>query len=259
MKNYQDGSTLIVVLGLLVVITLIGTLAMKSSLVSLNIATNSQAQQIMMQSSDSGLFKIEDPKQLNRYLAGNGLLGYLKGATNKEKELVFCIRNTDNKFFDIGKASLIYWQSGKYKPDNGTIGLDGYCNVTQNESYTSGRKAVITQIAVRYTSTPTEPFQFYHRGTDAQTAKLEEAERVMVHATSLMPTLANDVSTTDINECLQTHLNLAILPVDAVYDPDTSAEVQAFKKGQISVSQCLTNLNVPHTTQVAEYKLSQVL
>lgn len=259
MKVNQNGSTLIIVLGLLVVITLIGTLAMKNSLVSLNIATNSQAQQIMTQSSDSALFNIEDPTQLNRYLARNGLLGYMKGDANKEKELVFCLRGQDAKFFDINKASIIHWQSGKPGPTNNLIGYEGYCDMKTNDSYTSGRKAVITQIAIRYTSTPTDPFQFYHRGTDADTAKLEQAERLMVHSTSLMPTLASDLDADKVNDCLSKHLNLAIEPIDSVYDTSNTDQVKENAQGKISVSQCLTALNIPHTTQVVEYKLSQNL
>lgn len=254
MKAYQSGSTLIVVLGLLVVITLIGTLAMKNSLVSLNIATNSQVQQIMTQSSDSALFQIEDPTQLGLYLASDGLLGYMKTDANKEKELVFCVRGSDTQFFDMNKASIIHWQSGKPGPTNNLMGFDGYCDMTTNDSYTSGRKAVMTQIAVRYTSTPTDPFQFYHRGTDPSTAKLEPAQRLMVHSTSLMPTLTADLDVNKVNDCLKKHLNLAIEPIDSIYDENNTDQVKENAQGKISVSQCLTSLNVPHTTQVVEYK-----
>ena len=56
MKTKQEGATLIVVLILLVIITMIGTLAIRSSLTTLNIATNSQAQQLLVQNSDSAIF-----------------------------------------------------------------------------------------------------------------------------------------------------------------------------------------------------------
>ena len=257
MRTHQNGSTLIIVLGLLVVITLIGTLAMKNSLVSLNIATNSQAQQIMTQSSDSAFFSLEDPTQLGRHIMGNGVLGYLKGDANKERELVFCMRSDDVRFFDLAKASLIYWPSGAAGPKNNDIGTNGYCNMTTANHYTTGRRAVMTQVAVRYTSTPTKPFEFYQRGTDGQTAKLEQAERIMVHSTSLMPTLANGATNTQINTCLSAHLNLASEPVDASFDATKPEQVTANTNGKVSVSQCLTALGVPHTTQVVEYKLQQ--
>lgn len=60
MKKNQTGATLIVVLVLLLVITIIGTLAIRQSLMSLNIVTNSQAQQLLVQNSDAALFNVED-------------------------------------------------------------------------------------------------------------------------------------------------------------------------------------------------------
>lgn len=56
MRN-QIGSTLVMVLLLLLMITLIGTFAIRKSMLSLNIATNSQAQQLLMQSSDAVLYR----------------------------------------------------------------------------------------------------------------------------------------------------------------------------------------------------------
>ena len=254
-KLNQQGSTLIVVLALLVLITLIGTVAMKSSLVSLNVATNSQAQQIMTQSSDSAMFALQDPAQFKRYQMGNGVLGYMRTDANKEKELVFCLRNNATRFFDLNQASVIYWPSGSAKPVNNELGLDGYCDMSQANSYTSGRKAVMTQVAVRYTSTPTKPFEFYQRGTDLETAKLEETERLIVHSTSIMPSLANSATNAQINGCLSQHLNLAIEPVDAYVDDQDEDQIEANKKGKVSVSKCLSDLNVPHTTHVTEYTL----
>ena len=49
MKQVQQGATLIVVLILLVVITVLRTLAIRLSMVTLKIATNSQAMQLMLQ------------------------------------------------------------------------------------------------------------------------------------------------------------------------------------------------------------------
>ena len=46
MMRNQNGATLIVVLFLLLTITVLGTLAVRQSVVSLNIATNSQAHQL---------------------------------------------------------------------------------------------------------------------------------------------------------------------------------------------------------------------
>lgn len=56
MKNHQQGVTLIVVMLLLVAITVIATIAVRQSLVTLNIATNSQAEQLMLQNADAAFY-----------------------------------------------------------------------------------------------------------------------------------------------------------------------------------------------------------
>ena len=55
----QKGATLIVVLVILVLITILGSYAMKQGLVNLKIATNSQIQKLLMQSSDVALNHLE--------------------------------------------------------------------------------------------------------------------------------------------------------------------------------------------------------
>ena len=74
MRKNQVGATLIIVLLLLVAITLIGSLAIRSSVLSLKVSTMSQAQQLLLQNSDAALFKIEDPAQLMKNMALNGML-----------------------------------------------------------------------------------------------------------------------------------------------------------------------------------------
>lgn len=57
MKLKQGGSALIVVLIFLVAIMIIGTIAIRKGLINLNIATNSQVQQLILQNSDASFFK----------------------------------------------------------------------------------------------------------------------------------------------------------------------------------------------------------
>ena len=58
-KN-QRGATLIVVLLILVAIIVLGTLAVRQGLVSLGIATNSQAQQLLLQNSDAAFLMLNE-------------------------------------------------------------------------------------------------------------------------------------------------------------------------------------------------------
>lgn len=59
----QLGSALIIVLVILVLVTLIGTLAVRSGILGLKLATNSQVSALLLENSDSALFNIENPHQ----------------------------------------------------------------------------------------------------------------------------------------------------------------------------------------------------
>ena len=113
MKKYQAGATLIVVLIFLVAMTIIGTLAIRQSMVSLSVATNSQVQQLLTQNSDAALFKAENPGDLAYALSPVGLFGYINNPKNKNNELVFCFRGSESQFFNISKARLIQWKEGE--------------------------------------------------------------------------------------------------------------------------------------------------
>ncbi|MDR9778124.1 hypothetical protein RJJ65_36935, partial [Rhizobium hidalgonense] len=71
--NYhnQKGATLIVVLVLLVVVTIVGTLAIRQGITNLAIATNSQAQSLLMQTADNIFFSIETDNSVKENLQKN--------------------------------------------------------------------------------------------------------------------------------------------------------------------------------------------
>ena len=250
MKTKQEGATLIVVLILLVIITLIGTLAIRSSLTTLNIATNSQAQQLLVQNSDAAIFNVEDPDLIERNTAYDGLFGLVKSDANKGKELVFCYKGTATEFYDFSRASFMQWVSGT-APNNSELGIDGYCKMdSSNNFFTSGRKAVMTQVSIKVntdaSSNLDRAFEHMQRGTDAESAKIDKSEKILVTATSIVPSMstAND---TDINNCFSTHMNQVVIPSGVT--PATGMNK--------SVSQCLQDLGVPVNTQIAEYNLTQ--
>lgn len=250
MKTNQQGATLIVVLILLLVITVLGTLAIRSSLTSLNIATNSQAQQLLIQNSDAAIFNVENPALIERNTAYDGLFGLVKTDVNKGKELVFCYKGSAAIFYDISRASFMQWVSGT-SPNNSELGINGYCKLdSSNNFFTSGRKAVMTQVSIKVntdaSSNLDRAFEHMQRGTDAESAKIDKSEKILVTATSIVPSMstAND---TDINNCFSTHMNQVVIPSDVT--PATGMNK--------SVSQCLQDLGVPVNTQIAEYNLTQ--
>ena len=259
MRKGQTGAALIVVMIFLVALAVIGTLAIRQSMVALNIATNSQVQQLVIQNSDSAFFNIEDVNNLAKSLSAQGMFGYIGNANDKNKELVFCYRGDQTEFFDITKANIMQWESGKSTPTNNALGTDGYCDARQEATgnwFTSGRRAVMTQVSVKFSTEGTpNPFEGRAIGSDPKSGQIEEAKRVKVFAVSLMPTLTS-VSRTDINACLQSRMNEVTVPEDTT--KPTIAPGTPVKDNVLStVTDCLTALNVPFTTQVSEYNITQ--
>ena len=250
MKKQQTGATLIVVLILLLVITVIGTMAIRGSLTTLNIATNSQAQQLLVQNSDAAIFNVENPSLIERNTAYDGLFGLVKTDVNKGKELVFCYKGTATDFYNFSRASFMQWVSGT-APNNSELGIDGYCKMdSSNNFFTSGRKAVMTQVSIKVntdaSSNLDRAFEHMQRGTDVESAKIDKSEKILVTATSIVPSMST-ASDTAINACFSTHMNQVMIPSGVT--PTTGMNK--------SVSQCLQDLGVPVNTQITEYNLTQ--
>lgn len=274
MRKNQIGATLIVVLLLLVAITVIGSLAIRSSILSLKVATISQAQQLLMQNSDAALFKVEDPDQLVKNMALNGMFGYIKGEDNVGKELVFCFKSGNANFFGLSKASLISWGGAGTVIDPDKLGSGGFCKMASG-FFTSGRSAVITQIAVKAAdASDAVAFQHMQKGTDPESSKKDPAQMYNIYATSIFPGLAaSSVSDTDVNKCFnsrfnsipsskQSELDIAITDANAKTDLSETEKAEAvalLNASKVTVSACLTALGVPTHTQVARYALTQTL
>lgn len=282
MRRAQQGATLIIVLVLLVAITVIGSLAIRSSVLSLRVSTMSQAQQLLLQNSDAALFKIEDPDQLMKNMALNGMFGYIKGEDNVGKELVFCFKSGNTNFFSLSNASLISWNGTSIQNDGLSSG--GFCKV-QSGFFTSGRSAVITQVAVKAMDAKDAiAFQHMQKGTDPESSKKDPSQMYTIYATSIFPnlsasTLSDSDLNTRINTCFSSRFNSipsakqSELDVDIattnskINDTTTTATDKAkleidktnLELSKVTVSNCLSNLGVPTHTQVANYALTQTL
>lgn len=273
MKKTQQGATLITVLILLVAITIIGSLAIRSSISSLKVATMGQAQQLMIQNSDAALFQVENPNTLGRNMAINGMFGYIKGEDNIGKELVFCYKASESDFFKLSRASLVDWNGNTVR--NSELGSTGFCRI-QDSYFSTNRKTVMTQVAIKAADmTETEAFAYMQKGTDPEGSKVDPAQLYMVHATTIFPALAPSTVTNDsIDNCFKQHFNsipaTKVAEVDlelttekakpstgtGAQNPTTISNLELAKK---TVSACLSNLGVPIHTQVGTYALLQHL
>ncbi|WP_179994087.1 pilus assembly protein [Acinetobacter sp. YH1901136] len=247
MKQYQKGATLIVVLFVLIFMVLIGTLAVKQSLVGLNVATNSQVQSLMRQTADAVFFSLERDNQnsaiFQKNLSSLGLFGMVKSDAFFNKELVFCYRpKTQNQVFNIQNASIIY-PTGTDDINNTELGSTGFCKYTSND-YSSGRDFMISQVAVKKSSLSTDvPFKFYPLGTDASTVQLDQVQPVQIIVTTIIPGAASGSGAgwasfdTQINNCFKNHIN------------DKSTKYP----DQKTVAECFSDLGVPYSQQVMDY------
>jgi Tfp pilus assembly protein PilV len=258
-KN-QRGVTLIVVLLLLVAITIIGALAIRASTTQLRIATAGQAQQLMIQNSDAALFQVENPIEINKNMAMNGLFGYISREHDSGKELVFCYKAGDTRFFTFSKASLISWNGNNVK--NEGLSELGFCRM-QSDYFGTQRKTVMTQIAIKAADmTEAEAFAHLQTGTDPDSAKVDPAQLYTVVATTIFPDLGKSVPNVSINNCFKNQFNAIpesrAAALDAELTPkSTDAEKEQIRLAKLTVSQCLTDLGVPTHTQVARYALMQ--
>ena len=238
----QRGATLIVVLVLLVVVTIVGTWAIRGSMTSLNIATNAQAQALLMQASDAVFFNLEketsDDLSLAKMQIGDGMLSYVLRPENKGKELVFCVRGGEaNSMEGSRNASVVYWDGTTIK--NTEQGSIGYCNASRKADFISGRAAVLTRVAIRPASAG-EDWEHLLEGDDPETSKANKIQKVVVSVTSIIPNLSNS-SAASINGCFSKYTSF----VDSVAKNKT-------------VTDCLAEKSVPYSSQEMEYTLRPI-
>lgn len=215
----QKGATLITVLVILIVITLLGTIAVKMGIVGLKIATNSQVNALLLENSDSALFNIENPAEVERQLALDGMFAYFNSAANADDELVFCYRAAQNAFYDFSKASAIAADGTTTK-----IGVDGFCKANQ---FAMGRSAVLSQVYLTKSSTASAPFSSVPKGTSlGQSNVPATTNNIGATVISVLPSFAG-ATTTQIENC--------------------------FKQRASAVGACFDGLGIPYNMQHSDY------
>lgn len=239
----QNGATLIVVLIILVLVMILGSLAVKSGILGLRISTNSQVRSLLLENSNSALFNVEDPKQIARQLAMDGMFSYFNSADNIDDELVFCYRSSSmNTFYSMDKASVIE-KDGKTTK----MGITGFCEAGE---FSSGRSAVQAQIYMKKNieENPT-PFSTVPKGTSLGQSEVPiVAQNIGVTVISILPSYAN-ATNAQIEACFK---KTAILENAKEENCPTSINSDVNKK-KCTVEQCFDNLSIPYNLQHADY------
>ena len=215
----QKGATLIIVLVILLMITILGTIAVKSGILGLKIATNSQVNALLLENSDAALFNVENPAEVEAQLASNGMFAYFDSADNAGDELVFCYRADKSRFFDLYDASVI-------SPNGSTTknGITGYCHA---DRFATGRSAVVSQVYLTRVTTGSNPLSNLALGSSAGQGNI--------------PVISNSIGATVIS----------VLPSFSVASSDEIEK--CFKKTRTQVSECFESLNIPYNMQHADY------
>ena len=215
----QLGSALIIVLVILVLVTLIGTLAVRSGILGLKLATNSQVSALLLENSDSALFNIENPDQVARQLALDGMFAYFNSSANADDELVFCYRAAQASFYSFSKASAITADGTTTK-----IGVDGFCKANQ---FAMGRSAVLSQVYLTKNATTSTPFAGVPKGTSLGQSNVPVTmHNIGATVISVLPSFAG-ATTTQIENC--------------------------FKQRASAVGACFDGLGIPYNMQQSDY------
>lgn len=222
--NKQQGATLIVVLIILILVTLLGTLAIKSGILGLKIATNSQVNALLLENSDAALFNIENPRQVEAQLASNGMFAYFDSLDNAQDQLVFCYKSNSSNFFSLNDASAIVPNVDGSAASITKIGITGYC---ESNWFASGRSAILSQVYLTKVSTGTTPLSSFALGTSAgQTSVPTTTKNIGATVISILPSFSG-ASSQAIEDC--------------------------FKKSESEVGQCFEALEIPYNIQHADY------
>jgi hypothetical protein len=253
-RSDQRGSALIGVLFVLLLITVLGAMAMRQSLTTLNISTNAQVRQYLIQAADTPINQFtqlnENPAFFLKMLSQSGILGSAQSnaSTMPLGEYVYCYRPTSNLPFgsvlNVAVIEGVPSAAPKFISGNST---NGFCNI--NSDFGSNRAAAVTQVAVTIPTTATGVGCQTNCGTDQGNGlQTSGSYRVRVTSTSLLPAFsATDLATVQTN-CLGSGSNPG--KVSDNEDPSLASTQ--------SLTDCLALYGVPASTQVQEYVKSNV-
>jgi len=261
-QGSERGSTLIAVLFILFIVTVLGVMAMRQGLTSLNISTHAQVRQLMVQSSDAALnqFTQTDLTSISKF---SGVFGQalINSVANPGQEFVFCYQPTSTQNFGLAlNANVIQGST----TDAATLisggSANGFCDLSGATAldFGSGRKVAMTQVAV---TIPTEaagtaPGANLSRDTTVSLGSslpqtLTTTQRLRATATTMLPAFANSSLSTVQTNCLGAANGSTAGRINDNTDPQYA--------NTETVTDCLARYGVPANTQVQEFNLVTTL
>jgi len=239
-NNQQQGMALIAVLIIVIVVTLLGVTAMRMSMTSLALATNSQASNLLFQAADLGLRSLPtNITNISAALEGNGIL-YTNTGGATEKAL--CV-STDGATWGTGSAQVAGFR-------------DGPCVVGNSNNFMSTRNLVVTQ--VNTIKVNVDGGDTNNSGQDIS-QQLIETQRFIVTSTSVMPSLGS-ATVEKINGCLNgtdTYMTQGMRSeetVEIAQKGKTKSDIDSSNPAAIpSITDCLTDSGAVFVTHQQIY------
>lgn len=237
--KHQQGSTLIIVLVVLLLITIIGTIAMRGSMLGLRLSTSGQISNILIESSDAAIFNLQDPDKVIARMSAQQMYGHFDMPANAQDELVFCYLANESQMYAVNRASII----GSSK-----LGTRGYCRAN---TFATGRDAVVSQVYLRKISAASSAgnvLNNHTKGSDVGggSDKLTNIKTMSATVISIMPTFVN-VTDTLVQGCFRRTAD----------SRRVVAGVRESSPYHSTVATCFRGLNVPYNIQYAEYQVGQ--
>ncbi|WP_374855066.1 PilX N-terminal domain-containing pilus assembly protein [Acinetobacter indicus] len=250
----EQGSTLVVVLFLLLIIMIVGTYAIKTGITSLRISTNAQINQLLTQAADTPLNKYLNTVDLTRLMSYSTAVGAAIDETAPNREFIFCYKPRVGRVFgsivDTSVIAANETEDGARLVDSG---INGLCDLTQD--FGSARQAVVTQVAItipRERDPTKQVGSHLVRGTNLSIGSglpknLISSQAIRVTTTAFLPAYANTTIT---------NLQAACLSSNNVFISDNLSAEMSTKR---TLKDCLMDFNVPVVSQVQEFNLASFL
>lgn len=258
LQRQQRGATLIVVLIMLLVITIVGVLAIRVAMTSLNIATNSQIGQLLLQTGDTPTNLLLNRSSYKNLTSITSVVGKAisdqKDPLKHGREYVFCYRPTSalqvNSILDMTVLIPPLANDPKATVDTTESNRSGFCDLESD--FGSSREAVVTQVAVKYISESdpdAAPGADLDRGTDAsKDSNVQQGKvdgRVRITATAILPHYSRS--------------NLADVQEDCIGNGSTAGYINdntdTGLRTKKTMADCLTEYGIPVNTQIQEIDL----
>lgn len=253
MRSSQRGSTFIIVMFILILITIVGVLAIRTSMTTLNIATNTQVGQFLSQTADTPLNQVYN-SDLSKMVDLSGVVGFALQDSKLEpgKEYIFCYRPTSSQKFG-GSIGVAVIRPPADKDSKATVaqgGSTGFCNLKTD--FGSNREAVVTQVAVKIPTDPLSDLEagaLLSEGTNLSEGtilpkNIVEQQRIRVTTTAIFPSFAKDMDAAQ-----------ACIGKDATQPGYISDNSDTSTKGFRTIADCLVSLGIPVNSQTQEFNL----